>query len=233
MLQEYARNPLVLDAATLTMAGPVVDDPSSGSQRSRHLLGFGFSKDMPYLPPGTIVRLSQYSAKISGMVVAYGQRMHEYAVLISFEEAVHADAASALLLPSYNLTEIDGGDDGLCECLAMLIGKYTYVVGDVDPLCASTDAMESSLAAKFDPEMQRMLACVNDAVLLPTFEATGKLHEEKRSKCIADAFAKFTQVLRMQMRHQPLGTREWMQMFESFMAFECANELGFVDFVLR
>lgn len=116
LLQEYAKNPLVFTVHCNAA-------PENQESSSRHYLGFGFSKESPYFPPGTIVKFNDMQVKITGMVAAYGQRTHEYAVILSFDKAVHPDAASAFL-DSYNLTDIDGGDDGLCACLANIIRKY-------------------------------------------------------------------------------------------------------------
>lgn len=118
LLKEYAKNPLVFTADT--NAAVLVEDTSTSA--SRHFLGFGFSKDTPYYPPGTVVKFNDMEVTISGMVVAYGQRANEYAVILSFNKSVHPDAACAFL-DSYNLTEIDNGDDGLCACLANIIQK--------------------------------------------------------------------------------------------------------------
>lgn len=249
MLEEYQRNPLVF-----TVSARASEPPSRGGEGMyRHFLGFGFSRDTPYFPPGTIIQFDDISVKITGMVVGSGHRTHEYAVILSLDRDVHPDAASAFL-QSYNLTEIDGGDEGMCSCLASIIRKYTYAVGDVDPSCASTDAMEESVARKFEDEMERMFVCASSVATrrpVPHREGGGEEDDEdamvnfmghaddddywdRRSACIMCAFSWYRQTLLNHMRHQPLGTREWMQMFESFMAFSCAEHgLGFMDFVLE
>jgi hypothetical protein len=189
------------------------------------------------------VRFSDGDARITGMVASFGQRTNEYAVVLSFEKGVNADAASSFL-EAYNLSEIDGGDDGMCAVLANLINKYTYTVGDVDPLSASSDAMEASILAKFQHEVDRMEECVRIAAdhaasARRSWAVQGEngidMNESDliRSSVHA-AFASYKSTLIMQMRHQPLGTREWLQMFESYMCFACAEDygLGFLDFVL-
>lgn len=242
MLEEYAKNPLVFTVPFSPSFSPEQEGPSA--TMCRHYLGFGFSKEAPYFPPGTIVRFvgtraaqPQQEAKISGIAAAYGSRSNEYAVILSFDVPVHPDAASAFL-DSYNMTEIDGGDEGLCACLANIIRKYTHTIGDVDPACASSDAMETHVSGKFEAEVERMFACIADAAARPDDSEEGasiNMDEwDARSAGIFNVFARYRQALLMHMRHQPLGTREWMQMFETYMSFGCSEEgLGFIDFVLR
>lgn len=230
LLRSYAKNPAVF---SVNASGKEQQEGGGGS--SRHFLGFGFSKDAPYFPPGTILRFRDgEEAVITGMVAAHGQRSHEYAVILSLDRPVNPDAASAFL-DSYNLTEIDGGDEGLCACLANIIRKYSYTIGDVDPSCTSTDAMEGMVAEKFQAEMERMFACIQSVVTMPMPRGEGwtEAEWEHRNECIASAFRAYRQTLLMQMRHQPLGTREWLQMFESYMTFAATERgLGFIDFVL-
>lgn len=229
MLRSYAKNPAVFSVHKDA-------DVDSNECSSRHFLGFGFSKEAPYFPPGTILRFQDgIDAVITGMVAAHGQRSHEYAVILSLDRPVHADAASAFL-DSYNLMEIDGGDEGLCACLASIVRKYSYTIGDVDPHCASTDCMESAVSSKFQTEMERMFACVQMVISAPMPRGEGWTEGEwqGRNECIASAFRGYRHALLMQMRHQPLGTREWMQMFESYMTFAATERgLGFIDFVLH
>lgn len=108
-------------------------------------------------------------------------------------------------------------------------------MGDVDPRCQSTDAMEASVSSKFQGEMQQMFGCVTE--MCSTRDGISACTEEelkRQNECILHAFAYYRQTLLLQMRHQPLGTREWMQMFESYMTFACATEhgMGFLNFVL-
>lgn len=265
MLQEYAKNPLVF-----TVRWQDNDASSVMSSSSRHFMGFGFSKEVPYFPPGTIIEFVNNSCqnvktttKVTGMVAAYGHRNHEYAVILSLDQPVHPDAVS-LFLETYNITEIDGGDEGLCTCIATVIRKYTYTIGDVDPACASTDAMESMVSSKFEGEIQRMQECVHMAILTALSYRSSTLEDDddeeedhhdsfdskdsisrgedfkrrrrmqEKVECIERAFRTYRQTLLLQMRHQPLGTREWMQMFESYMTFAAAEQgLGFIDFVLH
>ena len=303
LLDEYRKNPLVF-----TIRCSCDEQGNSISSFSRHFLGFGFSKDMPYFPPGTILQFvddkkgTKEEATITGMAAAYGQRNHEYAIILSLDKPVHPDAISCFFMDSYNVTEIDGGDEGLCLCLANIIRKYTYTVGDVDPSCASTDAMQDAVSSKFLEEVQRMHAAVQMAIsamcttaagaaayaeFMMTPSGTSETHsnclshdnnstyqeedssssssaatgccqeaegsmdveeesvqekegkdekdreEVRRIQCIANAFGIYKETLFLQMRHQPLGTREWIQMFESYMSFAASQHgLGFIDFVL-
>jgi hypothetical protein len=184
------------------------------------------------------------------MVAAYGNRSHEFAVILSLDQPMHADAV-ALFLESYNITEIDCGEESFCRCLSTIIGKYTYAVGDVDPSCTSSDTMESCIANKFQEEMDRMMECVQMAIFAVTNPAEdddddyGEEDEEEanisrqdrrrwKAECIERAFRTYRQTLLLQMRHQPLGTREWIQMFESYMSFAVADQgIGFINFVLH
>ena len=246
-LQEYAKNPLVFTVRIQEDGKACIEeeeDAGTMSSSSRHFMGFGFSKEMPYFPPGTLIEFVHRDqrfqhlnvvAKITGMVVAYGHRSQEFAVMFSLDRPVHVDAVS-LFLESYNITEIDGGDDGFCSCLANIIRKYMYTVGDVDPCCVSTDAMESVMARKFQGELERMCECIQIAIATACSSSSSDDDEEEKSRraeCIRCAFRTYRQTLFLQMRHQPLGTREWIQMFESYMTFSAAEHgLGFLDFVL-
>lgn len=243
LLQEYRKNPLVF---TIQWRKPA---DAAAVDNSRHFLGFGFSSEMPYFPPGTILRFissggdnaeeeeEEERVTITGMAAAYGQRTHEYAVILSLDKPVHPDAISSFFMDSYNVTEIDGGDEGLCLCLANIIRKYTYTVGDVDPACASTEAMENAVASKFRDELERMFASVQVAI---SSACRGRRQDDddkdardRCKRCIANAFRTYRETLFLQMRHQPLGTREWIQMFESYMSFAASQHgLGFIDFVL-
>ena len=222
-------------------------------------MGFGFSKEVPYFPPGTMIKFVAPSqpekviwTKITGIVAAYGHRSHEFAVIISLDKPMHPDAVS-MFLESYNISEIDGGDEGMCICLSTIIRKYTYAVGDVDPSCASTDAMEKVISNQFQAEMERMNNCVQMTIMAMMHEdADGyddcecdenserhhtedarKMARQAKIECIERAFSTYRQTLLLQMRHQPLGTREWIQMFESYMTFAASEQgLGFIDFVL-
>jgi hypothetical protein len=236
LLSEYRKNPLVY-TVSWTLQSPAHSNEPPAS--SRHFLGFGFSKESPYLPPGTIIHFvetrseEKTSVTVTGMVAAYGKRYREYAVILSLDKEVHPDAVSAFM-DSFNITEIDGcGEEGYCDCLSEIIRKYTHTVGDVDPACASTDSMQRCVMNKFHPEMQRMLNAVQ-LVAASHPEGMGIAEIEKRTQSIHSAFRMYRESLLMQMRHQPLGTREWIQTFETYMSFassECG--LGFLDFVFR
>jgi hypothetical protein len=262
VLQEYAKNPLVF-----TIHWNNSDNVDEEKSCSRHFMGFGFSKEVPYFPPGTRIQFvhpSSASATVStttattttartitGMVAAYGNRSHEFAVILSLDQPMHADAV-ALFLESYNTTEIDCGEEGFCKCLSTIISKYTYAVGDVDPSCTSSDIMENSIASKFQDELERMMECVQMAIFAVTNpaededdddygdedEAEANISRQDRRRwkagCIERAFRTYRQTLLLQMRHQPLGTREWIQMFESYMSFAVADQgIGFINFVLH
>jgi hypothetical protein len=223
-------------------------------------MGFGFSKEAPYFPPGTMIKFVEEQQDctdgdvavvaveetriITGMVAAYGNRSNEYATIVSLDRPISDPEALAPFLESYNITEIDGGDEGLCDSLSTIIRKYTYTIGDVDPICTSTDTMEKMVSSKFEVEMERMKDCVQWTILT----SISSMQASQRRKCdnndttveiqgiidtIERIFSRYKEELRMQMRHQPLGTREWMQMFESYMTFAAAEEgVGFIDFVL-
>ena len=98
---EYAKNPLVLDVHL---------DSVEGVCASRHFMGFGFSKHVPYYFPGTIMSFPSTSSQgrrvmVTGMLTACGQRSKEFAVLISFNQPIWTDEASTMF-PGFNMTEI-------------------------------------------------------------------------------------------------------------------------------
>ena len=247
-LQEYAQNPLVFtvrldcDEEQGNEEEEEGDNSSPSSSLSRHFMGFGFSKEMPYFPPGTIIRFverrrggvdkEKKQVRITGMVAAYGHRSQEFAVMLSLDSPVHVDAVSHLL-ETYNMTEIDGGDEGFSSCLATIIRKYTHAVGDLDPCCVSTDTMENTVATNFQGELERMFECVQATIAHACSQQQDEQEQQRISECIEKSFELYRQTLLLQMRHQPLGTREWIQMFESYMTFAAAEKgLGFLDFVL-
>ena len=110
-------------------------------------------------------------------------------------------------------------------------------MGDVDPACASSDAMEASIKAKFEREMHRMENCIEEvasSLVLENANETLDMDDADRQVAVVrSAFKQYKETLALQMRHQPLGRREWLQMFESYMTFACAEEgLGFIQFSL-
>jgi len=84
---------------------------------SRHFLCFGFKSSMPYFVPGTVIRISnRQDVRVSGMIVGYGQRKDEYAVLLSLDQAIALEEASELL-PGFQMNEVDD-DESACRYLS-------------------------------------------------------------------------------------------------------------------
>ena len=163
---------------------------------------------------------------VTGMMTACGQRTKEYAVLISFNQPIWADEASALF-PGFNMTEIED-DDSARTSLVELIWRYNCTMGDLDSCLVGTDALRRTMIEKFANDIVRLREAV-DAVLV----SEDVLMQKGAAEALEEDFSCYKSSLLMVMRCNPLGTREWLQHFEIYMSCAAVRRgLGFVEFVL-
>jgi hypothetical protein len=238
--KKYAENPLVIRLRCET--GMLASSLAGARNRSlqRHFIGFGFSKELPYFPPGTRLCFldsedggGEVECIITGMCAAGCRRASEYALILSLDRPMHDDLI-AYFLDSFVTTELDSNEQ-VCEQVATLIQTHAYVVGDIDPECVGTAKMQEAVWGKFGQELQRMDMAVSLVISRLSKHPCNSAAEFERQKgLIRSAYDEYRTLLRMQMRDQPIGTSQWMQMFENYMSFAaCEKGLGWLDFVLR
>lgn len=219
---EYAKNPLVLDVHL---------DSVESVCSSRHFMGFGFSKHVPYYFPGTIMSFPSTSSQgrrvmVTGMLTACGQRSKEFAVLISFDQPIWTDEASAMF-PGFNMTEIED-EDSACQSLVELIWRYNCTMGDLEPCLLGTDLLQRSMVAKFANEILRLREAVEVVLVSDQVQS-----HKGAAEAIEEDFSCFRSSLFIVMRCNPLGTREWLQHFEMYMSCAAARRgIGFIEFCL-
>lgn len=218
-LDLYAANPLVVHVETAS------DDEGSSS---RHFVGFGFSQNMPYYTPGTIIQLKRrnFRSTVTGMIVGCGNRRNEFAIFISLDKPITCEEASALF-DGYNMTDVDE-EDLACTYLSELIFKYNCTMGDLDASFSSDCRLQEKMMEKFSMDIQRMresfeIAMTNERIQSDTSALQSMKHD----------FESFQSSLLITMRFNPTGIREWIQHFENYMTCAAARRgLGYIQFIL-
>jgi hypothetical protein len=223
VLEEYAANPMVLDVH--------VDSVEGTSCCCRHFMGFGFSKEIPYYFPGTIVTLPSTNSAgrrvtVTGMMAACGHRTREYGVLISFDQCIWMEEASALF-PGFYLTEFED-DENACKAISELIWRYNCTMGDLEPSMLDTDVLQRFMIEKFGGDLLRLREALEIVLVSEELENC-----KGAAQAIEEDFHCYRSSLLLTMRCNPLGAREWLQKFEIYMACAAARRgLGFVEFIL-
>jgi hypothetical protein len=223
-LAKYEQNPLQLE-----MNIDAAEKGSMSGEGCQHFIGFGFCKHVPYYAPGTLFKFPSThnegkQTKVTGMVTACGQRNKEYAVLLSVDRPIWLDEASALF-SGFQLTEIED-HASLCKYLAELVWRYHCVMGDIDPSLIGSRDLQLEMLSRFGNELHRM----REAVQLALSACDVSYGDERM---LEEDFASYKSSLMVMMSFNPLGIREWMQRFESYMSCSAVRRgLGYMEFVL-
>lgn len=165
------------------------------------------------------------------MATACGQRSREFGVLVSFSQPLWTEEVNALF-PGFNMTEIED-DDGACKSLVELIWRYNCIMGDLETGGAilGSDSLYKYMSSKFENELMRMQEAVD--IVMVSEEVLRRKDSGRAASMIDEDFQCYRSSLMMQMRNNPLGTREWLQHFEMYMSCAAARRgLGYIEFVL-